>query len=83
MEVCGVCKVEKHGLVFQTKQDQKNNTTSSADFVHTRICQYAKQKGCINTDGKINKALAYNNLGITTEQWLEKSQQITRQFEHR
>ena len=70
MQICPTCQVEKHGLVFKTDYDRKKNTTSTPDFVRTRICCHAKGKGCINGDGQVDKALDYNNLGNTTEMWL-------------
>lgn len=76
MEVCKICQVEKHGLVFKTEYDRKNGTTSSPDFVKTRICRYAKNQGCINVESKVDPALAYNPLGVTTEQWLDTAKEL-------
>jgi len=76
MEVCTVCGVEKHGLVFQTERDRINKTTSTPDFVQTRICRHAKKKGCINVTGKVNTALDYKDFGITAEQWLDTAREM-------
>ena len=71
MEVCEVCSIEKHGEIFKTKRDRQSETSSSKDFVKTRICQYAKKQGRINQGGEINKSLAYNNLGAKVDDWLD------------
>ena len=76
MEVCKVCQVEKHGLVFKTARDRANDTTSSPDFIRTRICVHAKTHGCINREGQINTALKYNDLGATVEEWLDTAREL-------
>jgi hypothetical protein len=80
MEVCQVCQVEKHGLVFKTKRDRANNTTSSPDFIRTRICVHAKSHGCINREGQINTALKYNDLGATVEEWLGSAKELMNKY---
>ncbi len=76
MQVCQHCQIEKHGLVFKTEYDRRNNTTSTPDFVRTRICRNLKLAGCLNADGSIRKELDYNNQGITTEQWLDVAKEM-------
>lgn len=76
MEICKVCGVEKHGLLFKTDHDRRNNTVSNPDLVRTRICRHAKKQGCINVEGKVNASLDYNNLGITAEQWVDVAKQL-------
>ena len=80
MQVCQHCKIEKHGLVFKTECDRRNNTTSSPDFVRTRICRNLNHKNCLNVDGNIDRRLEYNNQGITTEQWLETARELIDKF---
>jgi len=76
MKICKVCQSEQHGLVFKTARDRANNTTSSPDFIRTRICIHAKTHGCINVSGKIDTKLDYNDCGITTEQWLDTAREL-------
>ena len=76
MKVCKVCQVEQHGLVFMTDYDRKNNTTSSPDFIRTRICCHAKTHGCINHEGQVNTALKYNDFGATVEEWLDTAKEL-------
>ena len=76
MQVCPHCQVEKHGLVFKTSCDRLNGTTSSPDFVRTRICRNLNHKHCLNATGNIQKDLDYNNQRITTEQWIETAKAI-------
>ena len=77
-ETCKHCGVEKHGLVFKTSCDRRNGTTSSPDFVRTRICRKLNHKNCLNPTGNIQKDLDYNNQGITTEDWLETARAIAK-----
>jgi hypothetical protein len=83
MQTCSVCQVEKHGLVFKTDYDKKHGTTSTPDFVRTRICCHARNKGCINGDGKVNKALDYNDQGITTEIWLDVARKLIEEHKNK
>jgi hypothetical protein len=76
MQTCEHCGVEKHGLLFMTDCDRRNGTTSSPDFVRTRIYRNLNHKHCLNANGNIQKDLDYNNQGITTEQWLETAKAI-------
>ena len=75
-ETCKHCQVEKHGLVFKTSCDRLNGTTSSPNFVRTRICRDENHPQCLNKSGQIQKELDYNNQRITTEQWLETAKAI-------
>ena len=77
-ETCKHCGVEKHGLVFKTVCDRRNGTTSTPDFVRTRICRNHNHAGCLNKEGSIKPELDYNNQGITTEQWLETAKAIAK-----
>jgi hypothetical protein len=77
MEICPICGVQKHGQVFKTDRDKASNTTSSPDFVQTRICRYAKSKGCINVNSRVDTALAYKDFGCTAEQWLGVAKELT------
>lgn len=77
-ETCKHCGVEKHGLVFKTVCDRRNGTTSTPDFVRTRICRNLNHKHCLNATGNIQKELDYNNQGITTEDWLKTAKAIAK-----
>lgn len=80
MEVCKVCQVEKHGLVFMTARDRANNTTSSPDFIRTRICCHAKTHGCINVEERVNTAHKYNDFGATIEEWLGSAKELMNKY---
>lgn len=76
MQTCEHCGVEKHGIVFKTECDRRNGTTSTPDFVRTRICRKHNHAGCLNKEGSIKPELDYQNFGIKTEDWIEVAKDL-------
>jgi hypothetical protein len=60
---CPVCSIDNiNGVFYWSHGPGKADSArvaASPDAVHTRVCQYAKNSGCINTSGNINNNYAY------------------------
>ena len=63
IKVCPKCGISQIEGVFYWSQPahkaQSARVSAHPDAVYTRVCQYAKETGCINKKGQLNPSLGY------------------------
>lgn len=66
--ICPVCGIKKinGNFYFDFTLKTSNPQPSTPDSVYSRVCQYAKQDGCINSIANLDEKLTINN---TLPEW--------------